>query len=166
MGRRWVFLLTVHHYYFTRGTIDALLRRCGFEPVRYRPHIQTLQMGYVAMRAQPYLGPLGSLGRKVVHGLGLDRAPFVYNVGQTMVTARKALGRRGRVTRGPVVVLGGSGRPGCRLYLSRAGRPVTLVERAPVLGGLCGSFRGRVHARPRPAKLYSGCRESSTRSAS
>jgi 2-polyprenyl-3-methyl-5-hydroxy-6-metoxy-1,4-benzoquinol methylase len=89
MGRRWVFLLTVHLYYFTRDTIDALLRRCGFEPVKYRPHFQTLEMGYVAMRAQPYLGPLGGVGRKVVHGLGLDRAPFIYNVGQTMVTARK-----------------------------------------------------------------------------
>ena len=89
MGKRWVFLLTVHLYYFTRATIAALLRRCGFEPVRFRPHFQTLELGYVAMRAQPYLGAPGGLARKVVHGLRLDHAPFLYNVGQTMVTARK-----------------------------------------------------------------------------
>jgi 2-polyprenyl-3-methyl-5-hydroxy-6-metoxy-1,4-benzoquinol methylase len=89
MGRRWVFLLTVHLYYFTRATLDTLLRRCGFEPVRFRPHFQTLEMGYVAMRARPYLGPLGGLVRSVVRGLRLDHVPLVYNVGQTMVTARK-----------------------------------------------------------------------------
>jgi 2-polyprenyl-3-methyl-5-hydroxy-6-metoxy-1,4-benzoquinol methylase len=89
MGRRWVFLLTVHLYYFTRATLHDLLQRCGFEPIRFRPHFQTLEMGYVAHRAQPYLGPLGGIVRTAVRGLGLSHAPFVYNVGQTMVTARK-----------------------------------------------------------------------------
>jgi 2-polyprenyl-3-methyl-5-hydroxy-6-metoxy-1,4-benzoquinol methylase len=89
MGRRWVFLLTVHLYYFTRATLAALLRRCGFEPVRFRPHLQTLELGYVAMRAQPYLGPVGGIPRALVRGLRLDRAPFLYWVGQTMVTARR-----------------------------------------------------------------------------
>ncbi|HET8647778.1 MAG TPA: class I SAM-dependent methyltransferase, partial [Vicinamibacteria bacterium] len=89
MGRRWVFLLTVHLYYFTRTTLAALLRRCGFEPLRFRPHLQTLELGYVAMRAQPYLGPLGAVGRRVVSALRLDRAPLLYWVGQTMVLARK-----------------------------------------------------------------------------
>ena len=89
MGRRWVFLLTVHLYYFTRTTLADLLRRCGFEPLRFRPHLQTLEMGYVALRAAPYLGPLGGVPRGVVHALRLDRAPFIYWVGQTMVCARK-----------------------------------------------------------------------------
>jgi hypothetical protein len=43
----------------------------------------------VAQRAQPYLGPLGRLGRGVVHALRLDRAPLMYWVGQTMLLARK-----------------------------------------------------------------------------
>lgn len=89
MGQRWVFLLTVHLYYFTRTTLAALLRRCGFEPLRFRPHLQTLEMGYVAMRAAPYLGPLGGFAREAVHAFHLDHAPFIYNVGQTMLTARK-----------------------------------------------------------------------------
>jgi hypothetical protein len=89
MGRRWVFLLTVHLYYFTRATLAALLERCGFQPLRFRPHLQTLEMGYVAMRAAPYLGPLGGLARGTVRALRLDHAPFLYWVGQTMVSARK-----------------------------------------------------------------------------
>jgi protoporphyrinogen oxidase len=61
------------------------------------------------------------------------------------------------VTRGPVVVLGG-GVAGLAAgyYLSRAGWPVTLVERAPVLGGLCGSFQvGGFTLDHGPHKLYS-----------
>lgn len=90
MGRRWVFLLTVHLYYFTRGTLSALLKHMGFEPLWFGPHLQTLELGYVAMRAQPYLGPLGGWGRKAVRALHLDHAPFLYWVGQTMALARKA----------------------------------------------------------------------------
>ncbi len=90
MGRRWVFLLTVHLYYFTPASMRDLLVRCGFEPVRFQPHLQTLELGYVARRAAPYLGPLGGLFTGSVRLLGLEHLPFHYWVGQTMVVARKA----------------------------------------------------------------------------
>jgi len=95
MGKRWVFLLTVHLYYFTRSSIGDLLRRCGFEVAGFKPHFQTLEMGYVAQRAAPYLGPLGPLATGAVKALGLARAPFHYWVGQTLVVARKAQAARG-----------------------------------------------------------------------
>jgi SAM-dependent methyltransferase len=90
MGRRWVFLLTVHLYYFTRRTLDGLLRRCGFEPLKFQPHLQTLELGYVAMRGAPYLGPLGGLLTGGVRALRMARLPLHYWVGQTMAVARKA----------------------------------------------------------------------------
>jgi len=89
MGKRWVFLLTVHLYYFTRTSIADLLRRCGFEVVGFKPHLQTLELGYVAQRAAPYLGPLGPLATGTVRALGLAHAPFHYWVGQTLVVAKK-----------------------------------------------------------------------------
>jgi SAM-dependent methyltransferase len=89
MGRRWVFNLTVHLYYFDPRTMGELLRRAGFSPLRFRPYLQTLELGYVARRAAPYLGPLGRLGTGGVRLLGLDRAPLQYWVGQTLVVARK-----------------------------------------------------------------------------
>jgi SAM-dependent methyltransferase len=89
LGRRWPFLLTVHLYYFAPATMSTLLRKTGFEPLDYRPHVQTLELGYVAMRAAPYLGPLGGLLRGTVGALGLDRVPLAYWVGQTMVVAKK-----------------------------------------------------------------------------
>jgi SAM-dependent methyltransferase len=90
MGRRWVFLLTVHLYYFTRRTLAALLRRCGFEPLKFQPHLQTLELGYVAQRAAPYLGPLGGALTGGARALGVSRLPLQYWVGQTMVVARKS----------------------------------------------------------------------------
>ena len=90
LGSRWPFLLTVHLYYFTPATMTAILRRTGFEPLGYKPHLQTLELGYVGMRAAPYLGPLAGLVTGPLRVLGLQRLPFQYWVGQTMVVARKA----------------------------------------------------------------------------
>jgi protoporphyrinogen oxidase len=59
--------------------------------------------------------------------------------------------------RGPVIVLGG-GVAGLAAgyYLSRAGIPVTVVERAPHTGGLCGSFQSDDFTLDYgPHKLYS-----------
>lgn len=90
MGSRWVFLLTVHLYYFVPATLRRLLEACGFRAVRFSPHLQTLELGYVAQRAAPYLGPLGALLTGSVRLLGLGRLPFHYWVGQTLAVAVKA----------------------------------------------------------------------------
>ncbi|HLA78580.1 MAG TPA: class I SAM-dependent methyltransferase [Vicinamibacteria bacterium] len=90
LGPRWPFLLTVHLYYFDRRTMGELLKRAGLAPLRFRAHLQTLEMSYVAMRGAPYLGPLGGILTGTVKALGLGRMPFHYWVGQTMVVARKA----------------------------------------------------------------------------
>jgi protoporphyrinogen oxidase len=61
------------------------------------------------------------------------------------------------VSRGPVVVLGG-GVAGLAAgyYLARGGWPVTVVERGPALGGLCGSFQSHGFTLDHgPHKLYS-----------
>ncbi|HUG54332.1 MAG TPA: class I SAM-dependent methyltransferase [Vicinamibacteria bacterium] len=87
---RWPFLLTVHLYYFTPSSMTELLGRAGFRPLDYRKHVQTLELGYVAMRAAPYLGPLAGLVRGPLRALGLERLPLSYWVGQTMVVAKKS----------------------------------------------------------------------------
>jgi len=63
----------------------------------------------------------------------------------------------GAARRGPVVVLGG-GVAGLAAgyYLARGGFSVTVVERAPVVGGLCGSFQAHGFTLDHgPHKLYS-----------
>ncbi|HVD76411.1 MAG TPA: FAD-dependent oxidoreductase, partial [Vicinamibacteria bacterium] len=59
--------------------------------------------------------------------------------------------------RDPVVVLGG-GVAGlaAAYYLAKGGWPVTVVEKSPVLGGLCGSFQSHGFTLDHgPHKLYS-----------
>jgi SAM-dependent methyltransferase len=90
MGPRWVFLLTVHLYYFGPRTMRRLLERAGFAPVGFSRYWQTLELGYVVRRAAPYLGPLGGLVIRLAQASGLARLPFRYWVGQTLVVATKA----------------------------------------------------------------------------
>ena len=90
LGPKWPFLLTVHLYYFTPASMTGLLGRTGFRALDYRKHWQTLELGYVGMRAAPYLGPLAGLVRGPIRLLGLEKAPLAYWVGQTMVVSRKA----------------------------------------------------------------------------
>jgi 2-polyprenyl-3-methyl-5-hydroxy-6-metoxy-1,4-benzoquinol methylase len=90
MGRSWVFLLSVHLYYFTRTTIARLLTDCGFEMRLVRPHYQWLAAGYVAKRAQTYVGGLGSAAGGALRTLRLDETQIPYWMGQTLVVAERS----------------------------------------------------------------------------
>ncbi len=89
MGRRWVFLLSVHIYYFTRKTIARVLEKTGFQPLSYRAHFQTLSLGYLVFRMQPYSRLLYRIGNLFVSLLHIKNFPVKYWLGQTGVIARK-----------------------------------------------------------------------------
>jgi SAM-dependent methyltransferase len=89
MGRRWLFLISVHLYYFTRRTITEALRRACFEVVRMRPHFQWLEVDYVLRRGEPVAGVFARAAKRVIAGLGLSRSQVPYWLGQTLVVARK-----------------------------------------------------------------------------
>ena len=89
MGRSWVFLLDVHLYYFTRGTIRKLLEDAGFDVVLIRPHFQRLGCAYVLQRAIPYIGASARLLVRLVRSLRLAEWQVPYWMGQTLVIARK-----------------------------------------------------------------------------
>ena len=54
LGQRWPFLLRVHLMYYTRSTITRQLQKVGFTPLRIQPHFQTLRLGYILKRIEPY----------------------------------------------------------------------------------------------------------------
>ena len=89
MGRRWVFLLSVHLYYFTRRTMAGLLARAGFEVAKVQPHVQLLELEYLLERAEPVAGRVSRVARAVVSGLGLSRRHVPYWIGQTLTIARR-----------------------------------------------------------------------------
>lgn len=89
MGRRWVFLLSVHLSYYTRETMARALKACGFEPFYSKPHWQTLEVGYILTRMEAYVGAPAKLLGTVVRALRLGRLHIPYWMGQTLVLARK-----------------------------------------------------------------------------
>lgn len=89
MGRRWVFLISVHNYQFTKKTLEHILSAAGFQPLRMQPHIQTLEFDYILFRAEALLGPVAHGLRKLVKVIGLASAQVPYWMGQTLVIASR-----------------------------------------------------------------------------
>jgi 2-polyprenyl-3-methyl-5-hydroxy-6-metoxy-1,4-benzoquinol methylase len=89
LGRRWLFLTSVHLYYFDRRTIRQMLRATGFEAESIRPHVQRLELDYILFRGAILSGAVSNGARAFVRGLGLGRAQVPYWLGQTFVLARK-----------------------------------------------------------------------------
>ncbi len=93
MGRRWVFLLSVHYFYFTRKTIRKTLEKNGFSILKIKPHYQTLELDYILVRATPYVGFIAKALRALVNAAGIGKMQLPYWIGQTLVVAKK-LGRK------------------------------------------------------------------------
>lgn len=90
LGRRWLFLTSVHLYYFDRRTIRMILDKAGYTVETVRPHVQRLELDYILMRGAILSRVLSHAGRAVVKPLGLSRAQVPYWLGQTFVLARRA----------------------------------------------------------------------------
>jgi 2-polyprenyl-3-methyl-5-hydroxy-6-metoxy-1,4-benzoquinol methylase len=88
MGKRWPFFLSVHLYYFTPQTVRQILEKAGFEVIDLWPFFQTLQLGYVSKRASHYVPGTGWV-ESALKALKADQIPFTYNLGQSLVIARK-----------------------------------------------------------------------------
>jgi 2-polyprenyl-3-methyl-5-hydroxy-6-metoxy-1,4-benzoquinol methylase len=95
LGDRWPFWLSVHLLYYDRTTIARQLAACGFGIEHYIPYWPTLEFGYILERAIPYV-PLLKPVHGMVSALGLSRVPLAFNVGQTIVLAKKADGAQSR----------------------------------------------------------------------
>ncbi|MEK6856246.1 MAG: class I SAM-dependent methyltransferase [Nanoarchaeota archaeon] len=89
MGRKWLFLTSVHLYYFTPRTIKAMLAKTGFKVVKIRPYFQTLEFGYLCFRAGSYSKILSKIGMWFARTFGLEHKQMPYWLGQTFIMARK-----------------------------------------------------------------------------
>ena len=89
MGRKWIFLISVHNYYFTRETIRLLLKKVGLSPIRIRKHFQSLSLDYILFRAEPRLGRLARGLRRVARWCRVGGIQVPYWMGQTVVVAQR-----------------------------------------------------------------------------
>jgi len=89
MKQKWVFLLSVHYFYFTKKTIRKVLEKNNFKIEAIKPHFQTLELDYILFRSISYIGIFGKILRFLVRFIGLRKLQIPYWVGQTLVIATK-----------------------------------------------------------------------------
>lgn len=91
LGRRWLFLTSVHLYYFNRRTIREALQRSGYAVETVRPHIQRLELDYILFRGSVLSSTLSRVARAVIRPLRLAHVQVPYWLGQTFVIGRRAM---------------------------------------------------------------------------
>ena len=89
MGRRWVFLLSIHLYYFTVNTIRRMLSQTGFKILKRRRHWQSLELGYILFRMQAYSSGMAKIWGQVVKTFRLEHLQIPYWMGQVLILAEK-----------------------------------------------------------------------------
>ncbi len=90
MGRKWVFLLSVHLYYFTFKTMKEMLKLTGFEVVKKKKLWQTLELGYILFRMKAYMPLLANLAGKVTSILKINKVLVPYWMGQSLIIAKQS----------------------------------------------------------------------------
>ncbi|MEW5894765.1 MAG: class I SAM-dependent methyltransferase [Candidatus Omnitrophota bacterium] len=89
MGRRWVFLLSVHLFYFTFETLQKMLRQTGFTVIQRKKHWQGLELDYILERMKAYVPILPGCLQRAVRALRVGKLIIPYWMGQTLVIARR-----------------------------------------------------------------------------
>ena len=89
MGRKWLFLLSVHLYYFNKKTAVRMLDETGFQLEKIRPHYQYLELAYIFKRGEAIIGGVALLLKALVSGIGLGTSLVPYWIGQTLFIVRR-----------------------------------------------------------------------------
>ena len=87
-GKNFWWFLSPHLYYYTRSTMQNLLRRHGFDVVSMRRHIQRLQLGHLLDKARMYAPKGVEIVKRLMPGRLLNyNVP--YYASQTTVVAKR-----------------------------------------------------------------------------
>ena len=90
MGARWPWLMEMHIYYFSRRTLRAMLKKCGFEVISDRPQGRYLRLGYLMNRVGALMPLVGRPAERIVTRLGLRVVSVPVDLGDLFtVYARK-----------------------------------------------------------------------------
>jgi SAM-dependent methyltransferase len=88
LGWKWPFWLSVHLHYYRRDSMRRQLEGAGFDVLYMKPFWQQLQLGYALQRAASAFA-LARIPQTIVSAVGLSSIPFTYNMGQTLVVAKR-----------------------------------------------------------------------------
>lgn len=89
MGKKWVFLLSVHLFYFNPRTIKKMLTSTNFRSFLMKKHFQKLALGYLTFRMHAYSKLIHKIMSKVTKLTRTENIQIPYWLGQTLILARK-----------------------------------------------------------------------------
>jgi hypothetical protein len=89
-GRRWPWLMDMHLYYFSKGTLRRMLSEQGYNVVWDGAQGRYLSLGYLASRVAGMNAALGRLTQAMVNALGLRQSAILINFGdlRTFISQR------------------------------------------------------------------------------
>jgi 2-polyprenyl-3-methyl-5-hydroxy-6-metoxy-1,4-benzoquinol methylase len=73
LGRRWPWYMQMHLFYFSRKSLQAAVKRAGFEVLEVRRHRRIVSLGYLLSRLEGRLGRAYPLAERILRGMGLSR---------------------------------------------------------------------------------------------
>jgi SAM-dependent methyltransferase len=90
MGRRWPWLMEMHLYYFSAGTLGRMLAETGYDVVWHGAQSRYLRLGYLASRVAGLHAGLGRAARWAINSLGLREAAVPVDFGdlRTFISRR------------------------------------------------------------------------------
>jgi hypothetical protein len=90
--RRWRQLIPDHYYFFSRTTLDTLLRRCGLEPIEHAKVGRRVSLRFIADRLRRSGVPFsGAIEASLRRGRLAERTAYV-NPGDIMSVVARAAG--------------------------------------------------------------------------
>lgn len=90
MGSRWPWLMEMHLYYFSPRTLEAMLKKAGFEVVEIATQGRFVPLGYLFSRLKAYSPSLSKGLVRLMTTLGLKRSLVSINLGDLFTAyARK-----------------------------------------------------------------------------
>ena len=93
LGRRWPWYMQMHLYYFSKRSLEDLVRRAGYEVVEIRRHRRIVTITYLISRLERRIGVAYPLLERVVKVLGIGRRLVTVDLGDIVTLfARKPLG--------------------------------------------------------------------------
>jgi SAM-dependent methyltransferase len=92
MGARWPWLMDMHLYYFSRQTLEAMLRECGFEVVWGGARGRYLRLGYLSTRIAAFNPMLGRLAASLLQRNGIKEKAVPVNFGDLITVVARRTG--------------------------------------------------------------------------
>ena len=81
LKHRWPWLMDMHLYYFSRNTLTAMLKKCGYQITWSGTQGRFLRLGYLSSRLTGFSPPIGKAAAAIFNILKVNEVAIPVNFG-------------------------------------------------------------------------------------